>query len=71
LLSQALADFDRCVEIDPKDPTSYFNRAIVRLKENRPADALSDLHIALSCLYLQKGQQSREIKYLTKSIWLV
>ena len=71
LLSQALADFNRSIELDPKDASAYYTRAIVRLKENKPADALSDLYIALSCLYLQKGQQTREIKYITKSISLV
>lgn len=71
LLSQALADFDRSIELDPRDPSAYFNRAIVKLKENRPADALSDLYVTLSCLYLLKGQQSRELKYLTKAISLV
>jgi Tfp pilus assembly protein PilF len=71
LLSQALADFNRAIEIDPRDPTAYYNRAIVRMKENRLEDALSDLFVALSCMYLQKGIQTREIKYLTKAISLV
>lgn len=71
LLSQALADFNRSIELDPRDPSPYFNRAIVRLKENQPIEALSDLYITLSCLYLQKGQQNREIKYITKAISLV
>jgi tetratricopeptide (TPR) repeat protein len=71
LLSQALSDFNRSIELDPRDPTGYFNRAIVRLKENRPSEALSDLYITLSCLYLQRGESTREIKFLTKAISLV
>lgn len=59
LLSQALSDFNSAIAVDPRDAVGYYNRAMVRLRENRPLEALNDLYISLSCLYLQRGRYSR------------
>jgi len=47
-LSRALAAFEHCIRIAPDDKDSYFYRARIYYKQDKPADAIRDLVYLLS-----------------------
>ncbi len=58
---QAISDFNKALEINPKDAEAYFNRGIVHLEKGRYEQAISDYTKALEIdprnakVYLKRG----------------
>ena len=56
----ALRDADQAVNLDPKDPASYANRAAVMRALKRTEDAIADLRKGLSLNPNQSRKQQLE-----------
>ena len=51
---EALADYPRAIDLDPKNPSHYFARSLVYRDLNRTPDAAAD-EARANALYLQRS----------------
>ena len=79
-LDEALADFNKTIELNPKDPDAWNNRGLVYNRLGRTQEALSDFNKALELddlngqaynnrglVYLKLGKHNEAIEDLKKA----